>query len=88
MRTPAAHLTLGRVSHLVRVQQAVVDPELHQLGQQVQDLPLQRHRGAGGVLLQGLDHQRLKQPDVVVDDILNMEKLHKIYNICLLVATD
>lgn len=58
------------VSNLVRVQQAVVDSELHQLGQQVQNLPLQGHRGAGGVLLQSLDHQGLKEPDVVVNRIL------------------
>lgn len=60
--------------HLIRVQQAVVDSKLHELSKQVQHLSLQGHRGAGGVLLQGFDHQRLKQSDVVVDDILRKQK--------------
>ena len=45
------------------------------MGQQIQDLPLQGHRGAGGVLLQSLDHQRLKQTDVVVNGILKGKKV-------------
>lgn len=57
-------------AHLVRVQQAVVDTELHELRQQIQDLLLQEHRRAGGVLLKGLDDQRLKEPDVIVDGVL------------------
>lgn len=56
--------------HLVRIQQAVVDSELHQLCQQVQHLSLQGHRCAGSVLLQSFNNQRLEQADVVVDGIL------------------
>lgn len=56
--------------YLVGVEQAVVDSELHKLGQQVQNLSLQGHRSAGGVLLQGFDHQWLKQTNVVVDSVL------------------
>ncbi len=62
------------LSNLIRVQQAVVDSELHKLGKQVQYLSLQGHRGAGSVLLQSFDHQRLKQTNVVVDGILGTEK--------------
>lgn len=56
--------------HLIRIKQAVVDSELHQLSQQVQHLSLQGHGGAGSVLLQSFNHQRLKQADVVVDGVL------------------
>lgn len=59
--------------NLIRVQQAVVDSELHQLGEQVQHLSLQGHRSAGGVLLQSFDHQWLKQTNVVVDGILGKQ---------------
>lgn len=59
--------------NLIRVQQAVVDSELHKLGKQVQYLSLQGHRGAGGILLQGFDHQWLEQTNVVVDGILEKE---------------
>ena len=61
--------------YLIWVQQAVVDSELHKLGEQIQYLSLQGHRGAGSVLLQRFDHQRLKQTNVVVDGILEKTKM-------------
>ena len=64
------------VFYLVRVQQAVVDAELDELSQQVQNLSLEGHRRAGGVLLQSLDHQGLKQTDVVVDGVLGKRAEH------------
>lgn len=56
--------------HLIRIKQAVVDSELHELCEQVQHLSLQGHRCAGRVLLQSFNNQRLKQAYVVVDGIL------------------
>lgn len=60
--------------YLIRVKQAVVDSELHKLGEQVKHLSLQGHRGAGCVLLQRFDDQGLKQTDVVVDGILEAKR--------------
>lgn len=60
--------------NLIWVQQAVVDSELHKLGEQVQYLSLQGHRGAGSILLQSFDHQRLEQTNVVVDGILEKQR--------------
>lgn len=62
-------------AHLVRVQEAVVDPQLHQLGQQVQDLPLQPHGCGGRVPLQRLYDQRLEQADVAVDRALRGQRV-------------
>lgn len=59
-----------RKLHLIRIKQAVVDSELHQLCEQVQHLSLQGHRRAGSVLLQRFNNQWLKQAYVVVDGIL------------------
>lgn len=56
--------------NLIRIKQAVVDSELHELCKQVQHLSLQGHGRAGSVLLQSFNHQWLKQTYVVVDGIL------------------
>ena len=55
----------------VWVQEAVVDTQLDELCEEVQDLPLQLQARGHSVLLQGLDHQGLKQPDVGADHSLN-----------------
>lgn len=62
--------------NLIRVQQAVVDSELHELGQQVQNLSLQSHGGAGSVQFQSFDHQRFKETNMVMDGILEKERQH------------
>lgn len=73
-KTCKKHVCVFILSYLIWVQQAVVDSELHKLGEQVQYLSLQGHRGAGSVLLQSFDHQRLKQTNVVVDGILRTQR--------------
>lgn len=59
--------------NLIRVQQAVVNSELHKLGQKVQNLSLESHGGAGCVLLQSFYHEWFKETDVVVDGILGKQ---------------
>ena len=49
---------------LVRVEKAVVDPESDQLGEQLQHPALPLHAAAHRVMLQSLDHHRLKEADV------------------------
>ena len=70
--------------YLIRVQQAIVDSELHKLGKQVQHLSLQGYRGACGVLLQSFDHQWLKQTNVVVNDILKKQRRAQLSGLQLL----
>lgn len=63
------------MTDLVWIQQAVVDPQLHQLGEKIKNLSLQGHGSAGGVLLQSLYHQRLEQADVIVNCVLKYTRV-------------
>ena len=51
-------------SHFFRVQEAVVDPKLDQLNQQLEDLGLLLDVAGHGVMLQRLDDHGLKETDV------------------------